>query len=685
MSPANPLICGPSLRHPGSHVPNNCQSPVYLQLGDLTRAEASCREALRLDPALEIAHKTLGDALRAAGHLDAAEACYRRALALRPDWSATLNDLGLLLIRRGAWQQALECLEASVRLAPDDARAAANLGAALRSLGRIEEARRRLEDCIARHPDHAPAWAHLGLVHADRGEQSVAEGHFRRALALDPRLPSALNNLGLCLLAQWRLAEAESVLRDAVARLPDVPECRVNLAMVLGAGGQVAETMECLRDATRVRGHMDPGTHSSLLFCLNYLPDAVPESVAEEHRCWGRLYAYPQSMRRSPQREPDPDRVLRIGYVSPDFREHSVARFLAPLLRAHDRSRVVVYSYADIAQADGVTERLKGLSDHWREIRGWSDEELARRIDEDAIDILIDLAGHTAGSRLRAFSLRPAPIQGTYLGYPNTTGLAEIDFRLTDAWADPPGMTESFYTEELERLPGGFLCFEPPESAPPVRPRPSRREGEVVFGSFNNPAKLGPPVLRTWGRILRELPGARLVLKSRGFGDAATRKRFLARFEAAGIAPRRLELIEHTATVQEHLGLYNVVDIALDPFPYHGTTTTCEALWMGVPVVSLAGRVHAARVGVSLLSRVGLDELVATDEDEYVGLALALAAAPERLRALHRTLRERTAGSPLCDHGAVAREVEAVYRRRWRAWCRGRFDAQSRHPPERLA
>ncbi len=365
----------------------------------------------------------------------------------------------------------------------------------------------------------------------------------------------------------------------------------------------------------------------------------------------------------------DPRRRLRIGYVSPDFKQHAVGTMALPLLACHNREEFEVSCYAQAREPDAMTERFRGHADHWRSTVGLCDEQLADLIRQDQIDILVDLAGHTAGGRLLVFARKPAPVQMTWLGYPNTTGVCTIDYRITDAHADPPGSGAALGVEQLVRLPRTNWVYQPPDNAPAPNHRPAA--GAVTFGSFNNFAKVTEPMLVLWARILHAVPGSRLLLKAQGLGSQSTRQRVWELLARERIDPARLELRGWEPGHGGHLALYNRVDIALDPFPYHGTTTTCEALWMGVPVITLAGRTHVSRVGVSLLRNMGLEELIAASPENYVALAVELANDLPRLSRLHSTLRKRMEQSPLTDAPSFAREVEAVYRRVWREWCAG--------------
>jgi protein O-GlcNAc transferase len=353
---------------------------------------------------------------------------------------------------------------------------------------------------------------------------------------------------------------------------------------------------------------------------------------------------------------------LRIGYVSGDFREHSVAYFVEPLLRGHDRTAVEVFCYADHRLDDAVTERLRGYADQWRPIAGMADDTVGELIRRDAIDVLVDLGGHSAENRLGVFARRAAPVQATWLGYPNTTGLAEIDYRLTDAVADPLGAADAWHAEKLVRVPGCFLCYGMPDVLPDVGALPAEANGFVTFGSFNNLAKVSERTMRLWGRVLDAVPGSRLLLKYRSLADAGTRSVVAEMMTRCGINPGRVEMAGHAASREDHLRMYGRVDVALDTTPYCGTTTTCEALAMGVPVVTLAGDAHVSRVGASLMHAMGLWEMVAKSGEEYVGIAVTLAGDLERMKATRIGLRERMRASALCDQGGFSKVMETALR-----------------------
>lgn len=402
-----------------------------------------------------------------------------------------------------------------------------------------------------------------------------------------------------------------------------------------------------------------------MLLDMHYVDGLSAEEVFAEHMTYGRMVGSVGEAGSQKTEVRSREGRLRVGYFSPDLRAHSVADFIAPVLERHDRSKFEVICYSNVRVPDVFTERLRGHTDLWRDVTALSDAEAADMIRADGVDILVDLAGHTANGRLPIFARRPAPVQITYLGYPDTTGLAQMDWRMTDGFADPEGMTERFHTEKLLRLPRTAWCYHAYEGTPPVVDGPAATSGVVTFGSFNNLAKVTPGTVALWARVLKAAPGSRMMVKAAGLSSESARRRLLGRFEDNGIGADRVELVGRIEDLVLHLAAYGRVDVGLDTYPYHGTTTTCEALYMGVPVVTLAGKRHVSRVGVSLLNNVGLPELVAKSDEEFVWIAATVAGDFAKLRDLRRSLRGKMEASPLMDAPGFVRDVEAAYLRAW--------------------
>lgn len=577
--------------------------------------------------------------------------------------------LGTLYGMTGKAREAEAALRRTVTLAPNHALAHYNLGIALRDQDKLEEAAKSLYTATRIKTDYIQAYNSLGFVFLDLRQSDLAIRVFEQVVRLQPQAQEAHANLGSALRDAGRLEEAAACYRRAIQLKPDGACFYNGLGGILYRQGKIEEAIDSDRQALRLQPN-EPGSHSDLLFALQYSSQPDPAGSLAAHRDWAARHGGHKNPPIDTYRNiPDSARRLRVGYVSRDFREHSVAYFFEPLLAQHDAAVVETFCYADVKHADATTVRLKSLAHHWRMVSHLPHAQLVDTIRNDGIDILVDLAGHTGDNRMPVFALKPAPIQVSYIGYPNTTGLATIDYRFTDKFADPVGQSDPFYTETLVRLDPGFLCYQAPSDAPAVAPPPSERNGHVTFGSFNNISKITPETAALWARILHALPAARLVLKYHWLSDPPTREHYYKAFENHSISRERVEILGLAPTTAEHLAMYSHIDIALDPFPYNGTTTTCEALWMGVPVLTLAGHAHAGRVGVSLLSQVGLTELIAETQDQYLDKAILLAGDRDELRRLRADLRTRMAASTLCDAADLARRVESAYRTMWRRWC----------------
>ena len=577
----------------------------------------------------------LGNSLQELGRFEEAMAAYARALEVNPSYFLVHNNIGNTLRRQGRYEEAVACYGRALAAKPDFVEALNNKAVALADLGRADEAVELYERARRIKPDYVDPLINLGNIYRDRARPEQAIELFRAATVADARNPYGWNNLGCALSDQGEVTEALEAYRRSLALFPD-----------------------------------NPHAHSNFLLNLHYTGEYPPPVIAEAHREYGERF---RNVARGPHlNSPDPERPLRVGYVSADFRRHSVAFFIEPVIERHRRSRFEPYCYADVGRPDRLTRRFAELAGPgWRDIRGFNDDRFAALVRADEIDILVDLGGHTANSRLASFASQPAPVQIGYLGYPNTTGLEAVGYRLTDAAADPePQASGPWHSEELIRLPGGFLCFRPPAGSPDVAPLPSLGGAPFTFGSFNNMAKVSDRAIAVWAAILARVPGSRLALKNKALGGLAARQRVLGRFAAHGISPERLWMSGPIDSLAGHLHAYSFVDLALDTFPYTGTTTTCEALWMGVPVVTFGGAAHVERVGVSVLRAAGLeDEWAAADETGYLERAVEWAAAPARLAALRVSLRARLEASPLLDEAGFTARLESEYRKLWRRWC----------------
>jgi predicted O-linked N-acetylglucosamine transferase (SPINDLY family)/predicted SAM-dependent methyltransferase len=561
------------------------------------------------------------------GDIPGAERDYRRALERDPGYSRALYYLARLAGADRRQDEAISLFQGAVLHCPDEALYHLALGDALLDSRQFAEAVKSYEACRAILPDCT-------------------------VLA---------NNYAGALVELNRREEARAIFEEIRESFPNTSELHFNLGGIYREYGRSNDAIAAYRRALELKPGHAP-TFSNYVLELNMGPELSAEEIFAEHRRFGehfaRHYSAPVADRAWPRR-------LRIGYVSPDFRNHVVSFFMEPVLAHHDHARFEIFCYDTQRQKDRVTQMLRPLADHWIDSEDLPDAQLAERIRADRIDILVDLSGHTADNRLLVFAEKPAPIQVTYLGYPNTTGLTTVDYRITDAIADPPGESDRLNTERLVRLPGSHFCFRPGPDAPPVEPLPAASASGVTFGCFNHFAKISGAFLDTVARVLLAVPGSRFILKGRPLSIQAVARNVRERFERAGVDPARLDLRGWEPTARSHLKIYGSVDIALDSFPYSGATTTCEALWMGVPVVTFAGDRHASRMCASILTTVGLSEWIARDRDGYVALAVKLSSDLARLANMRRTMRDRVRASPLMDETGFCRKLEQCYIEMW--------------------
>jgi protein O-GlcNAc transferase len=647
---------------------------AYQALGRFDQAIQSYREALRLRPEYFDAHNNLANVLADLGKLDEASAGYQRALALNPNCAEAHSNLGVALQRLGNLDDAETHCRKAVRLKPDSVEARINLGNVQTARGKLEEANLNYREALRVKPDYALAHNNLGGTLQLQGKTDEAVTSYRQALQCKPDYAEAHGNLATALQIQGNLDEAEKHLREALRFQPGLGATHNNLGGILQLEGKFAEAIPHFREAMRLMP-ADPSPHSNVLLCMNYDPKTDLTALFEEHKEWGRKWGVSKARGPLPGAETldlNPSRRLKVGYVSPDLSWHPIAHFLQPILANHDPDQVHAICYAEVSAPDAMTARIKMLSKEWRSITGLSDLEVAKLVRDDGIDVLVDLAGHTAKSRLRFFAHQPAPVQVTYLGYPYTTGLSTVQYRLTDAVADPPG-EPIIHTEELIRLTGGFCCYAPPINAPDPNPLPAQKAGHVTFGSLHALHRLNPEVLDLWSAILRALPTAHLLIfrhTLRGNIKENLFRQLVERDVEAERIDMRQEYSKDDSS--RYLTVYENVDFSLDTFPWSGHTTACESLWMGVPVITLRGNRHAGRMVASVLTQIGLPDLIAESRDQYVEKAVQLAQDLERLAKLRSELRELVKNSPLCDGKAFTRSLEAAYRGMWERYCRQR-------------
>ena len=599
------------------------------------------------------------------GKLAEAETTYRQVLAADPHNADALNNLGLIALQRERFDVAIQLIRRALVLQPATADFHNNIGDALRRSGRLSEAADSFRAAIRLNAAHAGAVCNLGITVQMLGDFAQARACYEQALRLAPAFPYAHLNLGCLLKEEGRVAEARECFERALALNPHLAEAHNNLGNVLKDQGQISKAITCYREALRLRPSY-LNAYSGLLLALVYSSEHDPAVAYSESREFARRFEAPLHAATEPHRNSkDPTRRLRVGYVSGDLRRHPVARFMEPILAQYDHNRFSVICYYAYWREDDVTRRLRSHTDAWIDITRMTDEQAAAQIREDGIDILVDLSGHTANNRLLVFARKPAPIQVTYLGYLGTTGLDAMDFRITDAYLNTND-SERNYTERPLVLPDCMWCFKCPQDRPSVSAAPCLTNGRVTFGSLNNVAKINSNVIALWSRVLARAPTTRLLMATISPGEV--RSRLLAEFGRHGIDQERVEFADWLPE-SEFFKLHARIDVALDPFPCNGGTTTCETLWAGIPVVTLAGSTVAGRAGVSLLSNAGLKELIAGTPEEYVDIAVRLAADPAGIASRRAGLRPKVAASRLADEVRFVRSLEAAYRQCWHGWC----------------
>lgn len=597
------------------------------------------------------------------GNQAAAVKTYAAVLAKDPANVPALCGTGLIFEKQNKTNAAQEKYKRVLTIEPDSAPAYLGLGRILQRQGKIGEAEQHFRHSIKLAPS-TEAYGHLAQIMHGAGFFLEAAEYYKAALAITPDHVACLNNLGAVYFQMEQYKNAKDCYSKVLEIAPDNPSALTNIAAAFKAFGQLEDTVRCLKESLRIRpGHSM--TLSNLLFAMIYAPSVAPQDLYETAKAYGASIIEPSFKKYKFSRDADPDRKLRIGYVSGDFRTHPVNYFFEPLINHHDRGAFEFFGYSNVKEPDAVTARVQKAFDVWRDIKGMQDAAVAELIFKDKIDILVDMAGHTAQNSLPVFARRPAPVQVTWLGYPATTGVAAMDYRITDVHAEPVGMTERLNVEALYRLPDIFCCYQPRERSPDVIDHPPFEDnGYVTFGCFNSFSKVTDAVLVMWGSILERVPDSRLLLEVLGLEEF--QKELEQRLTSLGLPLDRVILKPRKP--QNHLSLYNKIDIALDPYPCNGGTTSMDCLWMGVPFVTLAGDSFVSRMGVSLLTNAGLPELIAGSEDEYRDKAVALANDRDRLRQTRRGLRERVQNSPLMDQKAFARSMEDAYRAMWRDW-----------------
>ena len=603
------------------------------------------QQAIANNPSDAEAWVNLGNILKEQGQLKDAEHALNQATLINPNIALEYYNFGNILLQQTKLDEALVCFQNAILITPDFAEAYGSIGTVLMKQGQPIEALYYYQKAIIFKPDFAELYVNAGNILKELGRLNDSISSYKKALVLRQDFDVAHNNLGFALTIIGKTDDAISSYRQALMHNPD--------------------------NAVR---------YSNLLLTIQYSSTLTPAEKHAEHQRFAERFEAPLKQHwQHHTNTHDPHKRLKIGYISADFHGHSVAYFIEPILAKHNKSQVELFCYYNNFTNDSFTERMKLMADHWVPCVGLSDDQLADQVRADGIDILIDLAGHTAHNRLLAFARKPAPIQATYIGYPTTTGITAIDYRITDEYVDPAEVSGQYDVEQLWRLPEIYCCYRAHDDSPEVIDHPPVEDnGYITFGCFNNYAKLTDEVIAVWARLLERVPSSRLMLKINGIDSAHFRTEVEKRFSLFGIPIEHLILIGYQK--DNPFALYNKIDIALDPFPYNGCTTSFDALWMGVPLVTLAGASSLSRVGVSILSNAGLPGLIAFTEEQYIEITTSLALDLSRLKAMRTGLRERVQQSPLMNAQRLTLHLEQAYREMWQKWCISGSNAKSYLP-----
>ena len=646
-------------------------SSIHGMQGNLDEAGRCCRRVIALQPEHSEAHVNLGNVLLFQGKLDEAVAHYQTAVHINPNNPGALCSLGNVLSTMGQHNEATSNYQAALRLNPNLIEAHYNLGNSQMALQKYDDAINSFRRAIHLNPNYAAAYNNLGNAHKERGDIAAAIDNYRTAIRLQPDFSRAYNNLAIVLKDQGLLEEAYDAAQQAIRIKPDFSDAYISLGNISIAQGLPNTAIEHFRHLLNIQPN-HPEAHTCLFTMMHYRPEFSAERLFTEAQEWGIRHTPRTSMLPAPGNSPDPQRCLRIGYVSGDFYNHPVGYFIESVLVHHDDSRYETFCYYNHDRHDELTTRLQRAAHHWCNIAGQSNEAVIRRIREDRIDILLDLSGHTDRNRLLVFAHKPAPLQATWLGYFDTTGLGAIDYIIGDRYLIPPE-EELHYTERVVRLPDAYLCYSPPAEEIEPGPLPALATGRVTFGCFNNTAKLTETVIACWSKLLHTLPQAQLYLKYKPLGNYGVRCRYQALFAKQGIDIGRIRMVGASPR-REYLAAYREVDITLDPFPFNGCTTTMESLWMGVPVVTLRGDRYVGHMGETILKHLDFGELVTESEEAYIAKAVALSADLPALAEMRNHLRMKLLNSKLCDGPGFTRSLEVVYRNIWADWCRQQSD-----------
>lgn len=634
---------------------------AHLQAKNFEKAKQMCCAGIASTPRNADLWHVLGLAVLQSGHPEEAVAAFEQAVSIESNNAVLRSNLGSAYSELGNIAAAKDQFEMALKIQPDFPQASNNLGNAYRELGRLDDAESQYRNALQSDPNYPEALNNLGVVLNRKKQLDEAENYYQAAIRLNPQYISALSNLASVYIDQGKGDEAFELSKRVTELQPEFAAGYVNLGFALAAQGYRKESLRPLRHAAE----LDPSHGSSYLYRLSSENEIDHRTVHDEHVWWGANMEG-RSIRRPLDCDVSPHRRLRIGYVSPDYRQHVVASYIRPILEHHDRDQFEVFGYAEITDPDEVTQQMQDQVDHWRWTQGRNNQQVATQIQKDRIDLLVDLAGHTEGNRLDVFALKPAPLQFTWIGYPYSTGLRSIDYRITHAYQDPIE-EQPMHTEKLLYLPSGVTSYRPPPGAPDVQPAPFEKNGYITFGSLQRLSKINETTIHLWSRVLKSVENSRLLMFWPSLKGARANE-FRERFVAEGIDENRIDFL-CDAGEAGYMTVYHRIDVGLDVHPWTGSTTAREALWMGVLMLALYGDRRASRGSASVLHQIERDEYVAKSFDEYVSIAKRLAAAPQQLSDLRFLLRDAMR-EKVCDEKRFTRELESTYRSVWQEFCK---------------
>jgi protein O-GlcNAc transferase len=681
----------------------NALGSALTHQGQLTEAIACFQKVLVFNDTHAEIHNNLGIALAQNGHIEEATLCFQKALTLRQNYVEAYYNLGLVLDQQEQFVKAMNCYQKALAINPHYAEAYNNLGNIYRKLNQLKEAFACYQKALKIKPDYSQTYNNLGVISQQQGHRIEAITYFQKAISINPNFLEAHKNLGLVLNEQEQFEQAMTCFQTVLSLNPNDVEAYLSLGNAFKALGQMTQAMASYQKAISLnpndfkayhglgliwknQARLDKAiehyqkalainphyvsVHNCLVYALNFALGYNRANIFLEHQRFNEQHAKPLAKWIQPHRNDcNANRKLKIGYLSADFRRHSAAYFMKPFLEHHQHQDFEIFCYYNHARHDDFTQNLQSYADHWLNCVTLSDSELTEQIKQDQIDILVELSGHTDGNRLLVFARKAAPVQVFYtVNYVNTTGLTTIDYRITDNYADPQELADAYCSETLIRVPNSYYCYDPIDEHPPANELPALTNRYITFSSFNSYAKLNHDTFALWAQVLNKVPDSKLIMKTKSLTEPSIQKEVKEQLGRFGIEPQRI-LLGYESTPNTTIKAYHQIDIGLDTFPFNGATTTCQALWMGVPIVTLVGETTAARAGLSILSSIGLTELIAYTPEQYVDICIKLANDYEYLQNLRANLREKMRASPLMDGVSFTRYLESIYLNLWKKWC----------------